>query len=184
VLFRSRWVDLDLDAAPPVVRVRQSLKKGPGGRLVFGEPKTSRSRRTIPLPKVCVAALREHRRRQLEERLRSGPRWQEFGLVFTTHIGTPLDETNAAKHFGRLQEAAGVPRHRLYDTRHTAATLLLLQGVAPRVVMEVLGHSTYQLTMDTYSHVMPTLLQGAADAMDDVLGAVSRGGTARPRDAL
>ena len=117
-------------------------------------------------------------------RLRSGPRWQEFGLVFTTHIGTPLDETNAAKHFGRLQEAAGVPRHRLYDTGHTAATLLLLQGVAPRVVMEVLGHSTYQLTMDTYSHVMPTLLQGAADAMDDVLGAVSRGGTARPRDAL
>jgi integrase len=127
--------------------------------------------------------LREHRRRQLEERLRSGPRWQEFGLVFTSHIGTPVDETNAAKLFGRLQEGAGVPRHRLYDTRHTAASLLLVQGVAPRVVMEVLGHSTYQLTMDTYSHVMPTLLQDAADAMDNLLGGVQAGGTARPLDA-
>jgi integrase len=71
--------------------------------------------------------------------------------------------------FDDIQAAAGVPRQRLYDARHTAASLLLAQGVAPRVVMEVLGHSTYHLTMDTYSHVMPSLLQDAADAMDRAL---------------
>ena len=90
-------------------------------------------------------------------------------MVFTTLVGTPVDETKAFKQFAALQAAAGVPSHRLYHTRHTAASLLLAQGVAPRVVMEVLGHSTYQLTMDTYSHVMPSLLQDAAAAIDRVL---------------
>jgi integrase len=106
--------------------------------------------------------------------LTAGPRWREHGLVFTTTVGTPVDAAAASRRFGRLQDDAGVTRHRLYDTRHTAASLLLAQGVAARVVMEVLGHSTYQLTMDTYSHVMPTLLQDAADAMDRALA--PRGG--------
>jgi integrase len=113
--------------------------------------------------------ISDHRRRQREERLAAGPRWCEHGLVFTTKVGTPVDAAAASRRFGRLQDDAGVTRHRLYDTRHTAASLLLAQGVAARVVMEVLGHSTYQLTMDTYSHVMPTLLQDAADAMDRAL---------------
>ncbi len=163
------WQDVDLDAPDPCVHVRHSLKKVAGGRLVLGEPKTSRSRRTIPLPAVAVRALREHRRRQREERLAAGPRWREHGLVFTTTVGTAVDETAASRRFGRLQDEAQIPRRRVYDMRHTAASLLLAQGVAPRVVMEVLGHSTYQLTMDTYSHVMPTLLKDAADAMDRAL---------------
>lgn len=163
------WPDVDLDGPHPCVHVRRSLKKGrrraPGARRTEDIP----PRRTIPLPAVAVSALRDHRRRQREERLAAGPRWREHGLVFTTTVGTPVDVAAASRRFGRLQDDAGVTRHRLYDTRHTAASLLLAQGVAARVVMEVLGHSTYQLTMDTYSRVMPTLLQDAADAMDRAL---------------
>ncbi len=163
------WTDVDLDGPSPCLHVRRALKVGADGRLVLGEPKTSRSRRTIPLPKACVVALRDHRRRQREERLAAGPRWQEHGLVFTTTVGTPVDVPAASHRFAVLQERAGVPRRRLYDARHTAASLLLAQGVSARVVMDVLGHSTYQLTMDTYSHVMPVLLRDAADAMDRAL---------------
>ncbi|HEX3424882.1 MAG TPA: site-specific integrase [Acidimicrobiales bacterium] len=162
------WEDLDIDRPDAYLRVRRSLKRGPGG-LTLGETKTTRSRRTIPLPAVATRALREHRRRQREERLAAGPKWTDLGLVFTTIRGTPVDEPAASRNFGRLQDEAGVRRHRLNDTRHTAASLLLAEGVAPRVVMEVLGHS-YQLTMDTYSHVMPTLLRDAADAMYRALG--------------
>ena len=120
-----RWIDLDLEATPPVLHVRQALKKSPGGGLTFGEPKSARSRRTIPLPSVCVGALREHRARQAAERLAAGPRWQDHGLVFTSTIGTPLDVTAASRRFGALQDAADVPRHRLYDARHTAASIQL-----------------------------------------------------------
>jgi integrase len=118
---------------------------------------------------VCLQSLRAHRRRQLEERLIAGPLWEDVGLVFSTPTGGHLGRTEVSRRFGLLQKRAGVGHHRLYDCRHTAASLLLAQGVAPRVVMEVLGHSSYTLTMDTYTHVMPVLLRDAADAMDRAL---------------
>ncbi len=163
------WADVDLDSERPHLRVRRTLRRQEGG-LVLGETKTARSRREIPIPPVCLRALREHRRRQLKERLAAGSAWSDSGLVFTTRIGTPLDHRNVARDFERVQSAAGVARHRLYDCRHTAASLLLAQGVSARVVMEVLGHSTYRLTMDTYAHVMPVLLDDAAAAMERALG--------------
>jgi integrase len=163
------WADVDLDIEHPRLRVRRALRRQ-DGQLVLSETKTPRSRRDIPIPPVCLRALREHRRRQLKERLGVGSAWSDSGLVFTTRIGTPLDHRNVARDFERLQAVAGVDRHRLYDCRHTAATLLLAQGVSARVVMEVLGHSTYRLTMDTYAHVIPTLLEDAADAMERALG--------------
>jgi integrase len=163
------WSDVDIDGPSPQLRIHRAMKVGPDGRLVLGETKTARSRRTVPLPAVCVTALQAHRQRQRDERQAAGPRWQEHGLVFTTAIGTPIDVPTMSHRFDDIQATAGVTRHRLYDARHTAASLLLAQGVAPRVVMEVLGHSTYHLTMDTYSHVMPSLLQDAADAMDRAL---------------
>lgn len=168
------WEDVDLDGQPPTVRVRRSIRCEAGRGLVLTDkPKTQRSRRTIPLPVVCSRALRRHRKKQTEERLAAGEWWQDSGLVFTTGQGAPLDERNVIRHFDRLQERAGVERHRLYDARHTAATLLLAQGVPARVVMETLGHSSFQLTMDTYTHVMPVLMSEAADAMDRALGSQS-----------
>jgi integrase len=157
-----RWSDVDLDARR--VFVRNTLEWRSGSWLLK-QPKSRTSRRTISLPRVCAEALQTHRQRQSEERLAS-ERWEDQDFVFTTETGVPLSRWQINYRFDRLQERAGVCHHRLYDCRHTAASLLLAQGVVPRVVMEVLGHSSYSLTMDTYTHVVPALLSEAADAMD------------------
>jgi len=133
------------------------------------EPKSNRSRRTIALPSTAANALREQRRRQLEARLAAGSKWRDAGFVFATPIGTPLDPANVSKKFKALLTTAGSPAVRIHDLRHTAATLLLLQGVSPRVVMETLGHSQISLTMNTYTHVLPQLQREAASKMDDIL---------------
>lgn len=162
------WADVDLEGETPRIRVKKALTRAPKGYVV-GDLKTERSRRTIPLPTTCVKSLRAHRRRQAEERVAVGAAWRDHNLVFTTTVGTQLDPTAASRTFGAFCDQADVPRHRLYDLRHTAASLLLVQGVAPRVVMEILGHSSYQLTMNTYTHVMPSLLSDAAVAMERAL---------------
>jgi integrase len=160
------WSDVDLTEG--VVHVRRALERR-DGQYHFKETKSRTSRRNIPLPKVCALSLRAHRRRQLEERLVAGAEWQDHDLVFSSVFGLPLHRSEVSRQFSLLQEKAGVAHRRLYDCRHTAASMLLAQGVAPRVVMETLGHSSYALTMDTYTHVMPTLMRDAADAMDRAL---------------
>jgi integrase len=162
-----RWEDVDLEGA--TLRVRRALQVLKG-KTSFVEPKSARSRRTIALPSVTTEALRRHRKRQLEERLLVGPRWQEQGLVFTSTIGTPIHPRNLIRHYHNALKAAGLPSKRFHDLRHTCASLLLVQGVQPRVVMEILGHSQFSITMDTYSHVMPTLHQDAAGRMNALLG--------------
>ena len=162
-----RWVDVDLEAG--TLTVRNALQRlRPGWELV--EPKTTRSRRTLALPAVAISALRAHRTRQLEERLWAGSRWQEHGFVFTSAIGTPLDASGVSRRFHAALAAASLPRQRFHDLRHACASLLLVQGVSPRVVMEILGHSQISLTMNTYSHVMPELQREAADRIDAALG--------------
>lgn len=165
-----KWDDIDFEAG--TLRVCNSLQRVKGGGWMLVEPKTARSRRTIHLPKATSQALREHRKRQVSERLLSGDRWQEHGFVFTTIKGTPLLGWNIAKRsFKPLLKKAGLPNIRFHDLRHTAASLLLAQGVQPRVIMETLGHSSISLTMDVYSHVMPLMKQDAAEKMDEILGA-------------
>jgi integrase len=132
-------------------------------KLIFVPPKSERSRRVLPLPVFLVDALRAHRVHQLEERLAGGERWHDSGLVFTSRTGAPLDERNVTRIFQRFLAAAELPRVRFHDLRHSCASLLLAEGVAPRVVMEILGHSQISITMDTYSHVMPALSQDAVD---------------------
>jgi integrase len=162
-----RWADVDVDHG--VLHVRHALERA-SGEYVLKKPKSRTSRRSVPLPGVCLDVLRIHRRHQLEERLAAGPLWQDWDLVFATPTGRPLSRSEVSRHFGVIQKRAAVPHHRLYDCRHTAASLLLAQGVAPRVIMETLGHSSYSLTMDTYAHVMPVLMRDAADAMDRAIG--------------
>ena len=120
---------------------------------------------------MAIAALRQHRAKQLQERLLAGTQWQENGLVFPSTIGTPLEPRNVHRLFHKALERAGLPRTRFHDLRHTCATLLLVQGVPARVVMETLGHSQISLTMNTYSHVLPELQREAADQMDALLTA-------------
>ena len=118
--------------------------------------------------------MRRHRALQLEERLQIGPAWRDgLDLMFTNAIGGPIGEqTLVSRSFRPLLERAGLPRVRFHDLRHTAATLLLAQECHPNVVQELLGHSSIAVTMDIYSHVMPTPLQReAAEHLDRALAA-------------
>lgn len=164
-----KWEDIDLEDGSLSVRRAVSSQ---AASLDFHDPK-GRSRRTLPLPDGQRRALREHRRRQAEERLAAGGAWADTGLVFTDEIGGPLSHWHLTRVFNKLQERAGVTHHRLYDARHTAATLLLAAGVHPRVVMEILGHSSYRLTMDTYGHAVPQAVSEGAAALDRALSASS-----------
>src|SRR5215831_3551932 len=165
-----KWSDVDLSKRTATVRraIVWSQKKGIGWH--FDEPKTPQSRRTIPLPASTVAALIEHKRRQGEERLRVGPDWQDLGLVFATYFGNPIDISTLTKQwFKPALAAAQLSAFRLYDLRHTHATLLLADGVNPKVVSERLGHSTIVLTLDTYCHVLPDMQEDAARRIEKAL---------------
>jgi integrase len=139
------------------------------GHLELVEPKTKKSRRTIMLPRSVADALRQHRARQVEERLQAGSKWQEQGFVFTTSIGTPLEGTKVTKDFQKVLAAAGLPPMKFHELRHSCVSLLGAQGVAPGTIQEIMGHSQISTTMNIYAHVMPSVLQDAADAMDRLL---------------
>lgn len=136
-----------------------------------GVPKTARSRRTLPLPRVLVDTLTAHRAAQTLEREAAGKDWQDAGLVFTTSCGTMIEPRNLNRFLDEAIARAGLRRVRFHDLRHTCASLLLAQGVSPRVVMEVLGHTQLSMTTDLYGHVLPSSLRSAADAIDGALGA-------------
>lgn len=165
-LLGLRWEDVDLVAE--TLNIRVALQRIEGSPQLV-DLKTRRSRRTIVLPQLVVKSLGSRRVRQIEERLAAGDGWQESGLVFTTAIGTPLDPRNLTRHFHQTLEKSGLPRQRFYDLRHTCASLMLAQGIQPRVLMEILGHSQISLTMNTYAHVMPQLEREAAEKMDAAL---------------
>ena len=150
-----QWADVDLVSRR--LQVRHALQRFEREYHLV-EPKSARSRRTLALPVAAKVALERHRRQQQEERARAGEMLQEHGLVFTTPIGRPLDSTNVTGALQRRLVRAGLRRQRFHDLRHACASLLLSRGVSPRVVMEMLGHSQISLTMDTYSHVLPSLL--------------------------
>jgi integrase len=133
------------------------------------EPKSTRSRRTIRMPGVVIGAVKAHRKRQLTKRMAAGGDWQDTGLVFAAPVGSPLDARNMTRVFKALLQAAELPNVRFHNLRHTAATLLLAQGVDPRTIMETLGHSQISLTLNTYSHVLPALQAEAAAKLDAIL---------------
>jgi integrase len=160
------WRDVDLDAA--VLRVRWTLSRTSTG-LELGEPKTEKSRRTVPLPHAAVNALREHRKRQVAEQLAAGQLWQTTGLVFTTEIGTPLEPRNVLRRFEALAARASLPGVHLHTLRHSAASFLLAAGTHTKVVQEHLGHSSYAITADIYSHVAPVQQREAADRLDEAI---------------
>ncbi len=161
-----RWQDIDVEMG--YMRISKQLQRV-DRKLQLVEPKTKRSRRTLAMPAVINRALMEHRVRQDHERAKAGERWVNTELVFTTPIGTGLEGTAVTKDFHRKLSRARLPQRRFHDLRHSCATLLLVQGVSPRVVMDVLGHSQIALTMNTYSHVIPDLRRDAAQRMDDLL---------------
>ena len=111
----------------------------------------------------------EHKRQQAKERLIAGQLWQDNGLVISTSIGTPVLQHNVRMTMQRIVKKSGVPQIRFHDLRHTHATLLLKQGVHPKVVQERLGHADIQTTLNVYSHVVPGLQEAAAKLFDEFL---------------
>jgi integrase len=163
-----RWSDVDLDAGTLRVN-RQVQRMRGGGGLVFGEPKNA-SRRTLELPQRAVEALRSHRKKQAEEKLRATD-YGDSGLVFATGKGTPHDSQNIInRYFKPLLKRAALPNIRWHDLRHTYATLLLARGTHPTYVQKSLGHASVQLTLDRYSHWMPSMGRNTAEGIDEALG--------------
>ena len=171
-LLGQRWEDVDLPSG--VLRVRRTLsvtKDGP----IFNPPKTAKGRRTVALTDDCANALEAHKRRQLSEAEVLGSGYEDRGLVFPGEKGQPLRAYSlTGGSFARLLRRAGLPRKtRFHDLRHTCATLLLCEGVHPKLVQELLGHATISITLDTYSHVLPTLGDRTARAMENVLSGLA-----------
>jgi integrase len=163
-MLALKWDEVHLDTG--TLQVNRALVDGE-----FSAPKTARSRRRIKLTTGSVKALKSHRKRQLEERMQHAGLWKDYGLVFPSTVGTPLSHRNVVRSFKALLECAGLPQAvRLYDLRHTCATLLLSRNVHPKYVQELLGHASIALTLDTYSHVVPGMDGGTASAMDEALG--------------
>src|SRR5680860_1924129 len=168
-LLGLQWQDIDFDGER--LFVRRALQRQNEKGLVFIEPKTARSRRSIKLGKGAISALREHKRNQLTRRIALANQWHDQDLVFASDTGGPVDPSWQRELFKKALSDAGLPAIRFHDLRHTAATLLLSRGVHPKVVSEMLGHSTITLTLDTYSHLVPILHDQAAELMDSILTA-------------
>jgi integrase len=166
-LLGLRWRDVELEQRS--LRVTTSLQYVPGRGLQLSPPKTARSRRRVLLSELAVGSLQRHLKTQREEML--DPLWEDNDLVFPNNRGRPMYATNLlSRSFACLLRRAGVRHVRFHDLRHTAATLLLGEGVHPKVVSEMLGHSKTAITLDTYSHATPTMQQQAANAFDRLLG--------------
>jgi len=166
-LLGLKWDDVDLeDGSLQVRRTLAITKSGP----VFTSPKTTGSRRSVKLTSKATEALEIHLKRQLREIDRVGSLWSENGLIFASETGEPLDRRAVTKlKFKPLLKRARLPEIRFHDLRHTCATLLLTRNVNPKIVSEMLGHSTIAITLDTYSHVLPNMRNQAAAAMEEAL---------------
>ncbi len=123
----------------------------------------------------AAAVLRDHRKRQLEERMRLAGLWQDQGLVFPNETGSLFNPSNLRnRSFKRIKARSGARKDlRFHDLRHTCATLLLSEGVNVKVVSEMLGHASITITLHTYSHVLPNMQDSAAEAMEAVLGTMT-----------
>jgi integrase len=166
-----KWADLDFERG--TAQVRRALVRHKGS-WSFEETKTKKSRRTITLPPQLLSKLKAHRLKQHEWRLKVGSEWQANDLIFCSEWGTPLSIPNLTyRYFRPILKAAKLPQIRLYDLRHSCATLLLIAEENPKVVSERLGHSTIVLTLDTYSHVLPTMQERATARLEKMLYAES-----------
>jgi len=168
-LLGLKWSDLNYqNRSLQIQRQLQRLKTG----LVFSEPKSKASRRVVLLGGATIDKLKQHNEDLQKEKALVGDRWQESDLIFPSTVGTPTGHSNLSKGFKKILRDANLPNIRFHDLRHTAATLMLKQGVHPKVVQERLGHSDITLTLNTYSHVLPTMQKEVADKMDNLLDTV------------
>ncbi len=168
-LVALRWRDLDLEVGR--ARIRQSLQRIKGQGLVFAPTKTHRSTRTIALDATVVQQLTKHRSSQAARRRELGPLYLGHDLVFAQADGRPIEPSVMLARFQRALHRADLPSLRIKDLRHVHASIMLSEGVHPRVVQEQLGHASITLTLDTYSHVTPGIQSEAVQRVGRVLDA-------------
>ena len=171
-LLALKWQDVNFSSG--TLQIRRILTrvptKMPGKGFVEAEPKTQKSRRSVIIAPFALEVLRQHRVRQLEAKLKAGASWQEHDYVFCTSVGTHLHpDRDVLSQLKALLKEADLPDVRFHDLRHSAATLLLSEGVHPKVVQELLGHSNISMTMDVYSHVLPSMQQDAISRLNSAL---------------
>ena len=166
-LLALKWENIDLEKG--IVQVKHNLKRLPGGGLALKAPKTKSSIRAIRLGAKSVAVLQEHKARLSQEEAKHNGLWQETDFVFTSTIGTPIDPSNLIRQFRQLLKQAGLPKIRFHDLRHTAASLMLSNGVEVLAASQRLGHAKPSITLDVYGHLMPSLQDKAAEAMDGLI---------------
>ena len=161
-----KWSDIDFEKKR--ITINRSLSRV-GGKWSLKEPKTSRGRRSVPVPQEVLEDLIELKGMQEEEKKKKQD-YHDYGFVYATSSGEPFSDRNINRqYFKPLLKDAGLPDIRLYDLRHTCATLLFSLGENPKIVSERLGHADVALTLNTYSHVLPDMQESAAKKMEDVL---------------
>jgi integrase len=173
-LLGLKWQDINFTTG--MLYVRRTLSRLPtqmgrqrGDLYIETEPKTKNSRRSIALAKFALEALEQHRKRQEKIKEQAGDYWIDNDYVFCDEYGEHLDPGyGALVQLKRLLKKAGLPDIRFHDLRHSAATLLLSMGVHPKIVQEILGHSEISMTMDVYSHVLPTMQREAVNRLNQI----------------
>jgi integrase len=165
-LLGLAWRDVDFLYCQ--LSITRSLHHLKDGSYVFTQPKSAKSRRTIALSPSVVLLLKEHKEKQELERVTLGKLLADDDLVFSTLEGKPLRPNTITRAWVTLSVRAGVKAIRLHDARHTHASIMLKQGIHPKIVQERLGHSSIEMTLDIYSHVMPGIQEAAAKRFDDI----------------
>lgn len=166
-LLGLKWSDVDFIMSQ--IYVNRSLHHLKDGSYIFTEPKSAKSRRTIALPPSAILLLKEHHEKQKLERAMLGIPLTDNDLVFSTLEGKPLRPNTVTRAWETLAVRAGIKVIRLHDARHTHASIMLKQGIHPKIVQERLGHASIQMTLDTYSHVAPGLQEAAAARFDELI---------------
>jgi len=164
-LLALRWQDIDSILGQ--IYVNRSVHVLKGGKVHYRTPKTAKGRRTIALTPSTLLMLAEYRQRKEAEALLLDRPIQDSDLLFGNLEGKPVLPSTLTHTWGRMVKTAGLKPIRLHDARHTHASLMLKQGIHPKIVQERLGHSSITITLDTYSHVAPGLQQAAANSFDE-----------------
>jgi integrase len=166
-LLGLQWNDLDW--IKQTLKIERQLLKPDGDGVKFSAPKTRYGKRSIALGTKMIEILRKHYEHQQADQLKACEAWKEYGLIFTTINGTPIHPRNLLRDYKKLLHDAGLPPFRFHDLRHTAASILLAQGIPVITVSRRLGHARASITLDIYGHLIPTIQDEVAELIDDLV---------------
>lgn len=165
-ILALKWANIDFDKK--TIYISNSLIET-DGEIIMQDPKTETSRRTIYMPDVVIKALKEHKKKQAQNKLMLGQNYNDDDFVCCWDNGQPFRPDFITHAFTKVLKKLNLPHVRFHDLRHTHVTLLLQQDVHPKIVQERLGHSSISMTLDTYSHVLPNMQQEAANRIDELI---------------